>query len=494
MGRVLTNNTSLAYAIESALGTPPTSGWKKLEPNTISKYGAEIKTVAREPISNLRQRRKGTVVDLDSSVEFAADYTVEHITDFIEGFAFAQANGLRSTFRPTSVTSTEYVVAASGNLAQNTLIYARGFAKTGNNGLKVVGASSTGTAIKASGLTAETAPANAIVEVAGFQGTAGDLEIDSNGDLISTTLDFTTLGLTAGQMIWIGGESSTTRFFETENRGFTRITAIAAHKLTLDKKSQAFTEDDGTDDNSGGTGLTIQIFFGQFIRNVAVDDADYIERSISFELMYPDLDNPSGDMYEYAVGNYCNTLEFDLPLSNKATLTFGFIGTDAQPPTDTRVSGASAALAPLRTVALNTSADIARLRIQETDETGLTTDFKSLKLTINNNVSPEKTLATLGATYMNTGNLFVDLEADLLFTNADVAAAIRNNETVTMDFAVRNDDGAMVVDIPSMTIGDGSRDFPVNESVRIKTTGQAFVDNTLGTSIGVSLFPYVPSA
>lgn len=494
MGRVLTNNTGLSYAIEGSLGVAPTSGWKKLEPNNIRKYGAEIKTVSREPISNLRQRRKGTVVDLDSGVEFEADYTMEHLTDFIEGFCFAQFNGLRSTFRPTAVTTTAYTVAASGDLAQNTLVYARGFAVSGNNGLHVVSASATGTSLKAAGLATESSPpANAIVEVCGFRGTAGDLEINSSGNLISTTLDFTTLGLTVGQAIWIGGDSSH-RFFQTANRGYARITAIAAHTLTLDKKSAVFVTDDGTTTGSGGTDVAIDIFFGRFARNVAVDDADFIERSIHFELSYPDLDNPSGDMYEYAAGNFCNTLEFNLPLANKATLALGFIGTDAQPPTDTRVSGVSSALVPLRTTALNTSADIARLRITEVDETGLTTDFKSLKLTLNNQVSPEKTLANLGATYMNTGNFLVDIEADLLFTNADVATAIRNNDTVSMDFAVRNDDGAMFVDIASMTLGDGSRDFPVNESVKIKVKGEAFQDTTLGTSIGISLFPYVPAS
>ena len=35
MGRVLTNNTELAYVAETALGTPATSGWKKVEPNSI---------------------------------------------------------------------------------------------------------------------------------------------------------------------------------------------------------------------------------------------------------------------------------------------------------------------------------------------------------------------------------------------------------------------------------------------------------------------------
>ena len=38
-------------------------------------------------------------------------------------------------------------------------------------------------------------------------------------------------------------------------------------------------------------------------------------------------------------------------------------------------------------------------------------------------------------------------------------------------------------------LGGGDRSFPVDESVRINIVATAFEDATLGTSIGVSLFP-----
>ena len=47
----------------------------------------------------------------------------------------------------------------------------------------------------------------------------------------------------------------------------------------------------------------------------------------------------------------------------------------------------------------------------------------------------------------------------------------------------------MGVDIPSMTLGGGDREFPVNESVLINTTAQAFGDPVLNTSIGISIIP-----
>src|SRR3546814_19905084 len=78
--------------------------------------------------------------------------------------------------------------------------------------------------------------------------------VDADGNLISTALDFTTLGIAVGQVIHVGGIDVANQFFETENTGFARVRIVAANKLTLDKRDQAFIADDGTDTEAGGTG------------------------------------------------------------------------------------------------------------------------------------------------------------------------------------------------------------------------------------------------
>lgn len=493
MGRVLTNNLSLSVAVEATPGVLPGSPlWKSLEPNNLTNYGTNISTIARSPISKNRQRRKGTITDLDSSVEFEHDLTLDAFNEFLEGFAFAQTTG--QLYRPTAVTATGYTVASGGALANGLLVYARGFSTAANNGLKLLAGTSTGTEIKTTGLTAEASPpTNAIVEVTGVRGAAGDIRVNAQGNLISTTLNFTTLGLTVGQFIWVGGNLTANKFFNAANNGYARVEAIAANLLTLSKKSTTFVTDDGTSTGAGGTALLIDLHFGRFLRNVPVDNGSYLEKTFTFEAAYPNLQNPGpGDMYEYSKGCYCNELSFKLPLTDKATVTYGFIGLDTPVPTTIRATNAATAIQPLRTAALNTTADIARLRITEVDETGLTTDFKDVTLTVRNNVSPEKVIGQLGPKYVNAGVLEVDLESELLFTNYLVVDAIRANRQVTMDFAFKNVDGAVMIDIPAMTLNDGSKSYPVNESVRIKTTGQAFAHPTLNTSISASFFPYVP--
>jgi hypothetical protein len=170
----------------------------------------------------------------------------------------------------------------------------------------------------------------------------------------------------------------------------------------------------------------------------------------------------------------------------------GFVGTDTEPPSTTRATNADAPIQVVSETAFNTSADIARLRIQDTDESGLTTDFKSCTININNNAGPEKVLGQLGAKYINTGLFEVDIEATIVFTDSDVLTRVRNNTTVTMDCVVRNDDSVLLFDVPSLTLGDGAKEYTVNESVTVNLTAQSFADATYDNSLSLSLFPYAP--
>lgn len=504
MGRVLTNDVTLSVGRQPDIGSDATS-FEQLEINTISNYGATITTVRREPISPDRQARKGTTSDLDSNVEFETDTTLSAIDTFMDGFVAAIAVNSEMTFNPGAVTSSGYVIpAASAQQAgklqytangPQSLVYARRFTTAANNGLKVLSANvaTSDTSIEVAGLTAEAStPGNASVELAGIRaGDAGDLSLTvssgagtlTSGNGSSNSVDFTTLGLTVGQRIHIGGLTATNQF--DSGAGTVRLLSIEANTLTFDQASSDLATDPGT-------GKNIDLLFGRFIRNVRTDSPEFLEQYYMFEASLPTLGAGNTPRYQYSLDNLCNTLAINMPLTDKSTVTFAFIGTDTENPTPTRRPGASMATLPSKTTSLNTSQDIARLAIPGIDDNGDDTCFKSLTLNINNNVSPEKCLGTLGARFMNYGNFQVSAEAQLLFTNEEVVSAIRNNQTVGLSVILDNDDGALALDIPSMTIGGGDREYPVNESVLINFTGEAFRDNVFGTSIAVSLFPVYP--
>jgi len=514
MGRTLTNNVSLAYSLESAPGVA-SAAWKLMEPNSIGAFGADISTVARDPISPTRQRRKGTVVDLDSSVEFDHDLTMSCFRDFAAGWCFSRAINADVTQLPAAGAANaagEYTLATalvgsqigrfSSTVAGSTLIWVAGFATSANNGLKSIDADATAsTALSvAEALTDESGSARisfaghrvAVGEAVAWAWSAPNMQATLSASGLGTLLGG--LALSVGQLIHIGSVSALggtiQRAFDDAGTddayGYARVVSISANDIVLDKVSPLLQA------TLAATG-DVDILFGEFVRNVAVSHGDYVEQTYQFEAAFPNLGNGTSgntdEAYQYASSNYCNELSMSLPLADKATMSVGFVGTDTANPTTTRMPGADTPVTPAQTSAYNSSNDIARLRITGADESGLSTDFKSLTLTLKNNVSPEKILGKLGAAFVNAGNFEVDVDAELLFTSPRVIDAIRNNDTVTMDFVLRNDDGVIAVDIPAMSLGGGGRDYPRDESIKLSTTGMAFGDPSLNTSIGVSLFP-----
>ena len=492
-GRVLTNTTSFAYAIESTempdgcVGDLPANPtWKQVEVNSPGNVGATITTVARNPISTLRQNRKGTITDLDSAFDTEMDLTYSHFIDFIEGFMFAKASG-SEVFNPTSITNADtYNVSMGSALAAGTLIFARGFAESENNGLKTVTANSTATAIEVMESLTDTASVtrDATIETAGFQDT--DIDVSVTNSVVTITsannaFNSPGLNIQRGTAIYFAG-------FDTEaNSGYAEVRSISA---TGDSIILTNTQNTWVSETSTGT---VSFYIGRFIRNVSSDNNDFLERSFQFEISYPGLGSSGGTEYEYSRGNYCNTLAINMPLTERATISPSFVGTDTDAPTPTRKLNADQALVPLGTTAFNTTSDFARLRISNVDGTGLTTDFKSLTLNLNNNVSPEKVLGVLGARFMNYGNFVATAETQVLFTDSAVVEAIRDNATVTLTSILQNDDGAIYLHMPGMTLSGGNKDFPTDETVLINLTGNGFVDPVLNYTMAITVFPYIPS-
>lgn len=173
--------------------------------------------------------------------------------------------------------------------------------------------------------------------------------------------------------------------------------------VTLDRRAAVYATD-------AGAAKTIQLFFGKYITNVPVDDANYIEQSYSFEAGYSFIPRE----YEYPNGNFINSLTLNLGIATKATFTMDFIGADSEPPSTTRKAGADTAVQPTKTEPFNTSTDFAKLRILTDVEAELTTFLKDITLTISNEVTPQKCVGAIGAGAMNVGNFLVSLSTQAL--------------------------------------------------------------------------------
>lgn len=520
MPKVSSNNISLAFTVEPSLGVAG-SEWFLLEPNDNPTLGDTVVTTARNPISRDRQRRKGLVTDLDNATNIAQDLTVSAFRDFVEGFMFAKGVN-RDVSQQASdaaidggASEDSFSIAAltadqSAKFNVSSLLWVSGFSVAQNNGLfEIAIAAAPGDSalsVPTGSLTAETGQ-EGLISFAGYRVPAGVNPtwswdaVASRGTLAATGLgtQLQTLGLTKGQLVHIGSALTTqdmtvsrafTNVMANDIYGYGRVMDIQADFIILDKVSDTLKFSDLT-----APAAEVDILFGEFYRNVPVGDPDYLEQSFQFELESPDLLGPGLSGFEYTKGSYCSQITFNIPLTNKSDLSYAFIGLSTDLPVGVadRKSGADTAATPKLTTGFSSSVDVARLRVQNVDDSGLTTDFKNVTFTLNNNVSGEKVIANLGAKFLNLGNLEVGLDTQLIFTNAEVIKAIKNNETVTMDFIMKNDEGVIAVDIPSMTLGGGGREYPENESVLLNVTSEAFKDKTLGTSVGISVLPsYIP--
>jgi hypothetical protein len=175
-----------------------------------------------------------------------------------------------------------YAVAAGGAAVKaNHLVRATGFTNAPNNQIFPV-VSSTGTTIvgAALGLTAEAVPpGTARLKVIGFAGASGDITAGASG-LLSTALDFTTLGLVVGQ--WIKPDSTTAAFgFATSALNvWIRVKSIAAHALVCDNLPSGW----GVD---AGTGKTIRCYFGDTIKNGVTQSTHTYEKGFLDQAFRP---------------------------------------------------------------------------------------------------------------------------------------------------------------------------------------------------------------
>lgn len=501
--KIDSNLTGLRYAEESAVVRvlPSTPVWLPLEPNSYSDFGGQLATVARNPINPSRQRKKGTVTDLDASGGFNHDLTTTNMTHLLQG-VFCASVSEQITTHPingtggatvTSVFAPSDTYVLSGALAYpfqaGAIFLAQNFAQAANNGLKVNTASGTDTiTVSASpGLVNETPSANASITVVGQEFPEDDLAVELNGDLVRLVSNASAMGsylLSPGDWIYVGGDSAVNRF--DLNQGFARISAVTATYLEFDKVSWPAQADDGT-------GKLIRLFFPTRLKN----NSNTAFRSYQLERT---LGNDGvGVQSEYLVGAVANELSVNVPTADKVTVDLTFIALDNEQRTGTvGVKSGTRPAQPDVGNALNTSSNFRRINIASVSATDaqvtpLLTYCTDLTLTVTNNVSPLKAIGTLGGFDNNFGTFEVGGSLEAYFASVEAVAAIRNNADITLDFVVVENNKGILFDVPLMSLGDGRLNVEKDQAVKIPLESSAF-ENPLGYTLLYHHFPYLPNA
>lgn len=509
--KIDSNSTQLTIAEEQTLKTlPGTPVWNPQEPNGYTDFGGQFTLVSRNPINSSAQRKKGVITDLDSSGGFGTDITQTNLQDLLQGFFFADLRP-KGEEDVTSITgggtTNDYNVASTTGFQVNDLVFASGFANATNNGLKNVDTVTVDTLVSVTQtLVNDASPATgAKLVVVGHQGGAGDIDVDATGSfpaLTSTTLDFTTLGLNVGEFIFIGGDTASLRFTNTVNNGFARVRTIAANRLEFDKT-------DGTMVTEASTTETIQLFFGRVIKN---EQGALIKRR-TYQL---ERDLGSGDdtfptnQTEYIRGAVASELAMNLATADKLTADLTYVGVDTEIRDGSDSDGGATGQAPksgtrpalVEADAFNTSSDFSRIRVAIHDDTdsnptALFGFAQNIVLNVNNNISPNKAIGTLGAFEVTRGTFQVGGTINAYFGAVALQNAVKNNSDVTIDYAVVKSNAGFVVDVPLCALGDGrpnvEQDQPILVPLTFEAADASKIATTLNHTLMMVFFDYLPS-
>ena len=503
VNKIDSNCTNLRISEETSFKVADAAGvWKPYEPNSYDDTGGEITTVARNPINSSRQRKKGVVTDLDATAGFQTDLTQTNVADLLQGYFYADFRR-KGEETPTDATATTdlFDVASTTGFQVNDLIFVAGFVNSANNGLHVITAIVTDTTIEVLGstLVTETPPATATIVNVGHRAGSGDIDVVVTGDYAtytSTTLDFTTLGLIPGEMVYVGGDAAANQFVDPNDNGFKRVKSIAATALVVDKSEVAMGAETGT-------GLLIDFYLGRVLKNEATKSLQ-VRRTyqVERELGAPDDASPTDVQAEYIVGSVPSEMVLNIGTADKVTLDLSFIGGDHETidgPTSLK-TGTRPAL--VESDAFNTSSDFTRLKMavhSTTSETpsALFAFLTEMTITLNNNLSPNKAVSVLGAFDVSAGTFQVDGAMTAYFSNTSAIDAIRANSNVTVDMALAKNNAGIAIDLPLITLGDGKLEVEQDEPITIPITSEAAtgasIDANMDHTMLMVFFDYLPT-
>ena len=502
------NVVGLRFCEEDSFGV--VSGnevWYAVDPNSYSDFGGQIATVARQPITQDRQNRKGVTTDVDASGSFSVDLTPTNLLRLIQGFfgadidekgTTAPLNGTAITITNVDATGDDFE-AASGlfvPIARHTVL-ATGFTNADNNGFHVCAGSSSATSLKVtSSLVDETPPAGAKIQLIGYVFDVATVDVNATGGAFPTlvrasgAVDWTTIGINAGDYIYIGGDLADSDFVFTVNNGWARVRTVAAALITLDKTQ-------GTMVDETGTGLSIRIFFGDRINNDPDGSAGSIYNRRSFQLERTLGDDGVDTQAEYLEGAIPSELTFNFPLAEKLTCDMAFVAKDHT--TVTGTEGVKGGTRPDLEVedAFNTTSHVPFMRMglrSDTDSNpgSLFAYLSELTLTINNNVTPNKAIAVMGAFEMSLGNFDVSGSATAYFNNVTAQSAVRDNSDVDLCAGIVRDNSGFMLDIPLISLGDGRLNVVLNEPITLPLSVTGAKDGTYEYTASFTHFPYLP--
>lgn len=379
-----------------------------------------------------------------------------------------------SVVTDAGTTANTYAVAAGGaSVKAGHLVLATGFTNPANNKI-FRAASSTGTTIvgTALALVAETVPpGTAKLKVVGFQGASGDITATPTG-LGCTALNFTTLGLSVGQWIKIGGTAVGDRFATAGCNDWARITAISATALTLDHLPAAWATD-------AGAAKTIKVWFGDYIRNGTTPTSLTIERGFLGQAVPTYIVNAG-----MQVGQLQHTVTSRQKITGSLTFT-GMGGSQSTVPLSATPDPITSGLV------MAANANVGRLYENGSRLTSPNW-AQSVAFTVNNNLRTTESVDDTSPVAVREGECTVTGTLNTYFGDNSLLAKFYAGTATSLATRVDKGGQALVFAFPRVTYrSDGNPNATgKNTDVMLQVGFQASKDALLGAHIALDRLPY----
>lgn len=475
-----TNRLRLAYVEETSLGATPSSPSMRIIRATGESLNHDIQTTESKEIRSDRQTSDLMQVGAANSgalnFELSFPQVRTWLADFLRYALFASGwssqpeayNATSDSIITDAGTTTDTYVVASGGTAFKAghLVRASGFANAANNKLFRV-ASSTGSTVVGDtlSLSAETAPpAGSRLKVVGFEGASGDIQATSTG-LSSTSLDFTTLGLTQGQWLRIGGGSAGTAFATAANNDWARIVSVAAQVIQLDHRPSGWSTDNGS-------GKTIRVFVGDLLRNGTT------KKGVTIEKGFLDLAVPE---YLYYRGMVVAQMSLQVGSKEVVTGSFSFMGLNHATSTSELGSPEAAGTAGVMTASANVG------RIAEGGASLGTPNFvKSVSIDLQNNLREIDAVGTLGLVDVGVGKLGLTGKMSTYFGSTALYQKYLGGTETSLVLRLQKDGQAIVITLPRVKFEKGTVVAQgENQDVMADLDFRALRDSVTGATIQI---------
>lgn len=481
------NRVRLASIKEVTLGTTPntprmrtrrmTSETLKFNPEFMDSDQIRSDRMLSDPIKVMQSAQGG----INDELTFPVDNSPLS-TDLESAFCNSWTNspsrdndGTADSVITAVANGTDVATVTTGAaFVDGQLVRFSGFTAGANNGVfKCTTGSATVPAFVGAGFATEAAPpAAARMKVVGFQGASGDVTAVADG-LGSTTLDFTTLGLAAGMWLKIGGTATGDKFATAACNGWARVTAVAANKITLDNLPNSWATDTGT-------GKTIKVWFGDYIKNGTTIIGQTIEKGFLGQV------TPS---YIALTGLVVNTFEVSMASRQKITYSLNYLGMGGSTGT-TELDASPDAETTNQVFAGN--ANVGRLA-EAGSQLSSPNWAKELSIQINNNLRTLEAVDSTSPVDIQFGECTVTGKMSCYFGSQTLLSKFFAGDASSINARVYKNSQAVVFDVPRVIYrGDGN---PVvtgkNTDVMLPFDFQASYDSVTGAQITLSRLEYV---